>query len=867
MTRLAGVAALWLAAAPAWAGTTALSERVHAAAQAAAGFLAGHQAEDGSLGTPEATGLATLCLLEQGLGADWLARAAGYRGLGADRQSLVRRAVRAMIEADPALHEGRGARAYQTGSRLMAVARYLGTGGPADVGAPVSAVVAVENAVIALREVQGDLGCNRGGWSYGMPEEDGDLSATHFAATALSAAAAVLPGADASLPRLDGFLPGTGTEDGGHRYRGCGELAASHAMTAAGVWVARLAGHATSDEEVQSGLRWLLDRYRYDGQDNHWQTSYYYYLWALTKALLATADVVPEGAVPAAAFAGERDPVSDGYPEEPAGWWYDLASQLHREQRGDGSWPAGERPGPSKGNEPFSDTAFACLVLVRSLGGADLDLDGDGIGAADLCPEVSDPDQADRDGDGVGDACDDCPDFPDSGQDDWDGDGLGDACDEHPRCVASLEVCNGVDDDCSGAVDDLPGPPPLCATRQPGACARGRERCEEGELRCAPDGDGASEELCDGIDNDCDGEVDEGVRNACGRCGAVPRETCNGRDDDCDGETDEGDPCPSGDVCVAGGGDGPPVAACAARCRPGGCDGGAQCLDGLCVDPCLLLGCAAHEVCDPEAGRCEDWCAQVRSCPQGEHCYRGECGRCPAVPCLSGQRCTEGGVCEPDPCEGAACARDRGCLDGRCLASCASIACAMFETCVDGRCLPDPCGGVACAEGEGCVDGVCRPSMCADGAGCPDPVQVCIPGVGCRPDSCLGVRCPEAERCEQVCPGGACVPRCAADWEPASEGEGEGPAEGEGEGPAEGEGEGAAPVCIPGAQRGCACDDARAGYQACDGLGWDECFCADLPAPEQPPAAASSGDDASCGCRLGAGARRPVRPPWPRPRR
>ena len=47
-------------------------------------------------------------------------------------------------------------------------------------------------------------------------------------------------------------------------------------------------------------------------------------------------------------------------------------------------------------------------------------------------------------------------------------------------------------------------------------------------------------EDCNGIDDDCNGRIDEGVLNSCGECGDDPEEICNGEDEDCDGRIDEG---------------------------------------------------------------------------------------------------------------------------------------------------------------------------------------------------------------------------------------------------------------------------------------------------------------------------------------
>jgi hypothetical protein len=101
-------------------------------------------------------------------------------------------------------------------------------------------------------------------------------------------------------------------------------------------------------------------------------------------------------------------------------------------------------------------------------------------------------------------------------------------------CEACVEeICNNIDDDCDGVTDeDLE--PGDCE----GECGQGTLLCVDGEEVCFSEK--PEEEICDYIDNDCDGEVDEDQLNACGTCGDVPEEVCNGIDDDCDGEWDEG---------------------------------------------------------------------------------------------------------------------------------------------------------------------------------------------------------------------------------------------------------------------------------------------------------------------------------------
>ncbi|MDP3990438.1 MAG: MopE-related protein [archaeon] len=148
------------------------------------------------------------------------------------------------------------------------------------------------------------------------------------------------------------------------------------------------------------------------------------------------------------------------------------------------------------------------------------------------------------------------------------------------QVTAGREICNGIDDDCDGAIDNIfiedplqEGSVPLgspCTTRPLanfadaylGDCHPGRWACmydpscelDEGGKPYKPcdgidnpvciDEGFPADELCDYHDNDCDGETDEGV----GVCDCdspdfvMHAETCNGIDDDCDGLIDNSAP-------------------------------------------------------------------------------------------------------------------------------------------------------------------------------------------------------------------------------------------------------------------------------------------------------------------------------------
>ncbi len=200
------------------------------------------------------------------------------------------------------------------------------------------------------------------------------------------------------------------------------------------------------------------------------------------------------------------------------------------------------------------------------------------------------------------------------------------------------EICDGKDNDCDGQVDEghtYQGAAVGASCAGAGTCGPGVVECVQGKAACStnPGGSevGALSEQCNGQDDDCDGKTDEGfvlaglhVGAPCygtGECGVgvvvcgttgVPlcssdpggpaarnkSEICDGKDNDCDGQSDEelnlgglllGDHCTAGGVCGQGlvvcaadgqavcssGPDGPDSKAMAEECngKDDNCDG------------------------------------------------------------------------------------------------------------------------------------------------------------------------------------------------------------------------------------------------------------------------------------------------------
>ncbi|MBA3465057.1 MAG: hypothetical protein H0T46_34305 [Deltaproteobacteria bacterium] len=243
------------------------------------------------------------------------------------------------------------------------------------------------------------------------------------------------------------------------------------------------------------------------------------------------------------------------------------------------------------------------------------------------------------------------------------------------------EICDLKDNDCNGTPDDGdPGGGAVCGTSV-GECVAGTNRCVSGTIQCvgASGTVGGQPETCNNRDDDCDGKFDEmiGVIGPCptgtntGECnignlmcvGGTPTcvgaitpspELCDALDQDCDGNNTNGfnlmsDPqncgmC--GNSCnlaaqnaFAGCG-GNPVGCTIAACFTGFHNNDGMVANGCEYGPCTISG---NEVCDGMDNDCNPNTTEAMLTPPANLCLNvGECMGATTSACLGAQgfKCT-----------------------------------------------------------------------------------------------------------------------------------------------------------------------------------------------------------------------------------
>ena len=295
------------------------------------------------------------------------------------------------------------------------------------------------------------------------------------------------------------------------------------------------------------------------------------------------------------------------------------------------------------------------------------------------------------------------------------------------------------------------------------------------------------QEVCDGVDNDCDGQTDESScddKNDCTVDVCLPATATNGTGSagtcvhtnqagSCDADNNM---CTESDTCVDG------------QCQPGppkNCDDANECT----VDACDQDGgcsnkkddgtpCDGGNKCTVGKGKCAAGSCQAanfKECPNNDPCVVAKCdqndGDCKYIDKSAGASCDDNDKCTgDDTCQDGACAGLKvNCDDGQ---SCTTDSCTPNAGCVfnvkagacddgnvctkDDVCEAGKCGGTLVDGSVACDDGnPCTKDVCSTLNGCSHPPQSgpCDDGDPCT--SSKGVNC-QGDACD-ACKDGKCA--------------------------------------------------------------------------------------------------------------
>ena len=356
------------------------------------------------------------------------------------------------------------------------------------------------------------------------------------------------------------------------------------------------------------------------------------------------------------------------------------------------------------------------------------------------------------------------------------------ACD---AAEPSVDICDGIDNDCDDETDEgFVAEPTTCGS---GSClAIGGTDCVDGEVidTCVVPAGTALDTVCNGVDDDCDGETDEEFEPGPTTCGfglcessgttactngllgsdCVPLEpdddtdpSCDGVDQDCDGVTDED------------------FMARATSCGVGACSnvGTLECVAGEPLDNCVAgLGAEGFSVaddatCDGVDDDCDgvaddDYIATPTTCGSGACAATGEMACQAGVvvdTCAAGDSSPHDVTCDgvDDDCDGTA---DEDYVPA--ATACGAGACAAVgvTSCVGGEVM-DSCEAGAAAVADASCDGV---DDDCDGATDEDYVEL---ATACGSGACGAVG---ATSCVAGVELDSCVAGTAADFDATCDG-------------------------------------------------------------------------------------------------